>query len=139
MPFSYCPCYQHDTLISAPRDDISRGLMTRAIWKSPCINLFITYFNIELKRTKLNSHTHTHQTMRDDSSPDMEKVMHCSIYKDAWYNVVLFIKRLDIMLSEFSPDVCPWAAIAVALRCLRMGKIDVITYTYVIKDDNISM
>jgi hypothetical protein len=24
--------------------DISRGLMTRAIWKRPCINLFITYF-----------------------------------------------------------------------------------------------
>ena len=44
MTFSYCPCYQHETLISAPRDDISRGLMTRAIWKRPCINLFITYF-----------------------------------------------------------------------------------------------
>jgi hypothetical protein len=28
----------------SPRDDISRGLMTRAIWKGPCINLFITYF-----------------------------------------------------------------------------------------------
>jgi hypothetical protein len=28
----------------APRDDISRGLITRAIWKRPCINLFITYF-----------------------------------------------------------------------------------------------
>jgi hypothetical protein len=28
----------------AQRDDISRGLMTRAIWKRPCINLFITYF-----------------------------------------------------------------------------------------------
>jgi hypothetical protein len=27
-----------------PRDDISRGLMTRAIWKRPCINIFITYF-----------------------------------------------------------------------------------------------
>jgi hypothetical protein len=26
-----------------PRDDISRGLMTRAIWKRPCINLFIAY------------------------------------------------------------------------------------------------
>ena len=33
-PFSYCPFYQHETLISAPRDDISRGLMTRAIWKN---------------------------------------------------------------------------------------------------------
>ena len=28
----------------SPRDDISRELMTRAIWKRPCINLFITYF-----------------------------------------------------------------------------------------------
>ena len=28
----------------SPRDDISRGLMTREIWKRPCINLFITYF-----------------------------------------------------------------------------------------------
>jgi hypothetical protein len=36
------------------------------------------------------------------------------------------------MLSEFCPDICPWADIAVALRCLRMGKIDVITYEYVI-------
>jgi hypothetical protein len=46
--------------------------------------------------------------------------------------IVLFIKRLDIMLSEFCPDICPWADITVALRCLRMGKIDVITYNYVI-------
>jgi hypothetical protein len=36
------------------------------------------------------------------------------------------------MLSEFCPNICPWADIAVALRCLRMGKIDVITYKYVI-------
>ena len=38
------------------------------------------------------------------------------------------------MLSEFCPNICPWADIAVALQCLcsRMGKIDVITYKYVI-------
>jgi len=36
------------------------------------------------------------------------------------------------MLSEFCPDVCPWADIAVAFWCLRMGKIDVISYKYVI-------
>ena len=29
----------------SPRDDISRGLMTSAIWKSPCINIFIAYFS----------------------------------------------------------------------------------------------
>ena len=47
------------------------------------INLFIKYFNIELKRTKLTSHTDTkHMDMsdryrlRDDNSPDMEKGMH---------------------------------------------------------------
>ena len=37
------------------------------------------------------------------------------------------------MLSEFCPDICPWADIAMALRCLRMGKIDVITNKYVIR------
>ena len=44
----------------SPRGDISRGMITVLIWKRVCINLFITYFNIELKRTKLTSHTHRH-------------------------------------------------------------------------------
>ena len=44
----------------SPRVDIGRGMKTVLIWKRACINLFITYFNIELKRTKLTSHTHTH-------------------------------------------------------------------------------
>jgi hypothetical protein len=39
------------------------------------------------------------------------------------------------MLSEFYSDICQWADIAMALRCLRMGKIDVITYKYVINID----
>jgi hypothetical protein len=51
----------------SPRVDIGRGMVTVLIWKKACIiNLFIThfnieftYFNIELKRTKLTSHTHT--------------------------------------------------------------------------------
>ena len=33
----------------SPRVDISRGMITVLIWKKACINLFITYFNIELK------------------------------------------------------------------------------------------
>jgi hypothetical protein len=33
----------------SPRVDISRGMITVLIWKKTCINLFITYFNIELK------------------------------------------------------------------------------------------
>ena len=62
--------------------------------------------------------------------------MHCSIYKEARYHVILFIKRLDLMLSEFCPDICPWADIAVGLLCLRMGKLDVITYKCVITTSN---
>jgi hypothetical protein len=113
-----------------PRVDIGRGMITVLIRKKACINLFITYFYIELKRTTLTSHTPNYEwliSVEDDNSPDMEKGMHCSIYKEAWYHFVLFIKRLDIMLSEFCPDICPWADIALALRCLRMSQIDVIT------------
>ena len=43
----------------SPRVDIRRGMITILIWKKACVNLFITYFNIELKRTKLTSHTDT--------------------------------------------------------------------------------
>ena len=43
----------------SPRVDIGQGMITVLIWKKACINLFITYFNIELKRTKLTSHTDT--------------------------------------------------------------------------------
>ena len=41
----------------SPRVDIGRGMITILIWKKACINLFITYFNIESKRKKLTSHT----------------------------------------------------------------------------------
>jgi hypothetical protein len=43
----------------SPRVDIGRGMITVLIWKKACINLFITYFNIKLKRTNLASHTDT--------------------------------------------------------------------------------
>ena len=78
----------------SPRVDMSRGVITVLKWKKSCINLFITYFNIEFKRTKLTSHTHTRQTisdwyrLRDDNSPDMEKGIPCSIYKESWYHVI---------------------------------------------------
>jgi hypothetical protein len=49
--------YQPDGF--SPRVDIGWGMITILIWKKACINLFITYFNIELKRTKLTSHTDT--------------------------------------------------------------------------------
>jgi hypothetical protein len=75
-------------------------MKTVLIWKKACIDLFIIYFNIELKRTNLTSHTDTKLmdmrtviiprpilTLRlkalwpisvslDDSSLDMEKGMH---------------------------------------------------------------
>jgi hypothetical protein len=58
-------------------------MITVLKWKKACINLFITYFNIELKRTKVTSHRHqTYMDMsdqyrlRDENSPVMEKVMH---------------------------------------------------------------
>ena len=35
------------------------GVIIVLIWKKACINLFITYFNIELKKAKLTSHTDT--------------------------------------------------------------------------------
>ena len=63
------------------RVDIGRGMITVLMWKKACINLFITYFNIELKRTKLTSHTDTklmdmsdQYRLRDDNRPDMESV-----------------------------------------------------------------
>ena len=40
------------------------------------------------------------------------------------------------MLSEFCSDICQWADTAMALQCLCMGKIDVITYKYVINIDH---
>ena len=39
--------------VFSPRVDIGRGMITVLKWKKACINLFITYFNIELKRTNL--------------------------------------------------------------------------------------
>jgi hypothetical protein len=52
MPFSISRLLYRET-------DIDRGMITVLIWKKACINLFITYFNIELTRTKLTSHTDT--------------------------------------------------------------------------------
>jgi hypothetical protein len=80
----------------SPRVNIGRGMITVQKWKKPCINLFITYFNIELKRTKLTSHTDTKLiwiSLRDDNSPVMEKIMHWSIYRKAWYRVIKFLPR----------------------------------------------
>ena len=91
---------------------INRGMITVQKWKKACNNLFITYLNIELKRTKLNSHTDT-------------KLIWIWVINIGWGMITvllwkkscidLFIERLDIVLSDFCPDICPWADIAVAL------------------------
>ena len=113
----------------SPRVDIGRGMITVLKWKKACINLFITYFNIELNRTKLTSHTDTRLIWIWVINIG-QGIITVLLWKKSCINV--FIERLDIMLSDLCPDICPWADIAVALPALRMRKIDVITYKYVI-------
>jgi hypothetical protein len=59
MPFSISRLLSSRETDIGQRVDIGRGMITVLIWKKACINLFITYFNIELKRTNLTSHTDT--------------------------------------------------------------------------------
>ena len=59
MPFSISRLLSSREIDIGQRVDIGRGIITVLIWKEACINLFITYFNIELKRTNLTSHTDT--------------------------------------------------------------------------------
>ena len=82
-----------------------------------------TYFKIELKRRKLTSHTHTHQTMsdwyqlRDDNSPDMENGMHCSIHNEAWYHVIRILPRY-LPIKWYRCDISgvyAWAKLMVLL------------------------
>jgi hypothetical protein len=107
----------------SPRVDIGRGMITVLIWKKACTNLFITYFNIELKRTKLTSHTDT--KLMDEWSISVEgsasetPTSLSSLNVDIFQTTIWFGRkwrhgaheRLDIVLSEF----CPMADIAVAL------------------------
>ena len=67
----------------SPRVDIGRGMIKVLKYKQAYINLCITYFNIELKRTTLTSHRNTkymdvshRYRLRDDRSSVMEIVMH---------------------------------------------------------------
>ena len=119
----------------SPKVDIRRGMITILIWKKTCINLFITYFNIELKRTKLTFHTDTKlMDMRDRYRLRFLLLKHQQLFP-RWTST--FFKRqltfrqkwrhgaherLDIVLSEFCPDICPWAVIAVALPVFTYGQ-----------------
>ena len=115
-PFPYEDCYHPERPISArgllssretyidqralggPRVDIGWGMIPVLKWKKACINLFITYFNIELKRKKLTSHTDT-------------KLIWIWVINIGWGMITillwkkscidLFIERFDIMLSDF--------------------------------------
>ena len=69
----------------SPRVDIGRGMITVLIWKKACINLSITYFNIEFKKTKLTSQTDTKlMDMSDQLARGMITVL---IWKKACINL----------------------------------------------------
>ena len=119
----------------SPRVDIGRGMTTVLIWKKECINLFITYFNIELKRTNLSSHTDTKLMDMSDQYQSRVLLPKRQQIFPRWTST--FSKRqltvgrkwrhgaherLDIVLSEFCPVICPWADIAVALPVFTYGQ-----------------
>jgi hypothetical protein len=121
-------------------------MITVLIWKKACINIFITYFNIELKRTKLTSHTDTKLMNMSDRYrlrvllPKRQQIFprRMSTFfkrqltvgrkwrhwgsREACYRVIRVLPPCQISLWHF--------------RCLCMGKIDVITYKYVINSFN---
>ena len=118
----------------SPRVDIGRGMITVLIWKRECINLFITYFNIELKRTKLTSCTDI--KLMDMSDQYRLRVLlpkHQQIFprrtstfskrqltswgsREACYRVIKVLPRWQLSLWHF--------------RCLRMGKLTLLLINY---------
>jgi hypothetical protein len=99
------------------RVDIGRGMITVRIWKKACINLFIRDFNIELKRTKLISHTDTELMDMSDRYrlrvllPNRQQIF--PRWTSTFSKRQLTVgrkwrhgahERLDIVLSEFCPD-----------------------------------
>ena len=122
----------------SPRVDIRRGMITILIWKKACINLFITYFNIELKRTKLTSHTDIKlMDMCDRYRLRFLLPKHHQIFPR--WTAIFFKRKLTfrrkwrhgaherlgivvLVLLEFYPDICPWAVIAVALPVYTYGQ-----------------
>jgi hypothetical protein len=105
------PRYRYRPEGLSPRVDIGRGMISVLIWKKPCINLFITYFNIELKRTKLTSHTDTKLMDMSDRYrlrvllPKRQQIFPrwTSTFPKRQLTVGAH-ERLDIVLSEFCSD-----------------------------------
>jgi hypothetical protein len=115
----------------SPRVDIDRGRITVLIWKKTCINLFITYFNIELKRTKVTSHTDFSYFLRQSQLllPKHQQIFlrwTPTFSKRQWTVGRKWRhgahERLVIVLSEFCPDICPWGDIVVALPVFTYGQ-----------------
>jgi hypothetical protein len=107
MPFSI------SRLLSSREIDIGQGMITVLIWKKTCINLFITYFNIELKRTKLTSHTDTKLMDMSDRYLLPKRQQIFPRWTSTFSKRQLTVgrkwrhgapERLDIVLSEFCPD-----------------------------------
>ena len=103
----------------SPKVDIGRGMITVLKWKKACINLLITYFNIEIKRTNLTSHTDTERTWIWVIDIGWGMITEMFWKKSS---IDLFIERFAIMLSDFCPDICPWADIAVTLPVFMYGQ-----------------
>ena len=101
----------------SPRVDIGQAMITVLIWKKACINLFITYFNIELKRAKLTSNTDTKLMDMNDRYrlrvllPKRQQIFPRWTSTFSKWQLTVGRKwrhganeRLDIVLSEFCPD-----------------------------------
>ena len=130
MPFSISGLLSFRETHIGQRVDIGRGMITDLIWKKACIYLFITYFNIELKRTKLTFLCldfsyflrkcqfllPKHQQIFPRWTPTFSKRQLTVGRK--WRHKAH--ERLDIVLSEFCPDIYPWPDIAVALPVLLL-------------------
>jgi hypothetical protein len=86
-------------------------------------------FNIELQRTKLTSTAYTKLIWVIDIGWVMITVL---LWKKSCID--LFIERLDIVLSAFFPISAHGMISLWHFRWLCMGKIDVITYKYVINN-----
>jgi hypothetical protein len=138
----------------SPRFDTGRGMITVLIWKKSYItgNLFIIYFNIELKRIKLTSHTDTklmdisnRYRLRDNSTDIWKHQQTFPRRTPTFSERQLRVERkwhhgpherLDIVLSVVWDDITMALSVFTYGQNWRMGKIDVITYKYVINNNH---
>jgi hypothetical protein len=108
----------------SPRLDIGRGMIIVLIWKKTCINLFITYFNIELKRTKLTSHTDTKLMDMSDRylHSKCQQIFPRHFPNDNWQLGGSDVMGLTRGLISCYQSFAPMADIAVALPVFTYGQ-----------------